>query len=129
MTTLVTGATGNTGRHVVTELLRRGEPVRALTRDPVAAAEKVPAEVELVAGTHHEPATLDTALDGAGRLHITVTTGLAEVGPELVRRAIAATPSDSATTVDDTVERVIGRPAPTFAQWVAEHAERFKISR
>ena len=27
MTTVVTGATGNTGRHVVAELLRRGERV------------------------------------------------------------------------------------------------------
>jgi uncharacterized protein YbjT (DUF2867 family) len=270
VTTLVTGATGNTGRHVVTELLRRGEPVRALTRDPIAAAKTLPAEVELVAGTHHEPATLGTALDGADRLHITVTTGLAEVGPELVQRAVAAgvrritlvwggwvgpveqavadsgvewtrlepqefmsntltwaesirsegvvrepydfpsalvheadigavaavalldeghaghaynltgpealtsreriallsrtihrdltfepitheqavdrlmatgvsradaeyvigwyaAPTDSSTTVDDTVERVIGRPARTFAQWVAEHAGRFTI--
>lgn len=51
MTTLVTGATGNTGRHVVTELVRRGEHVRALTRDPVAAARLFAPEVEVVAGT------------------------------------------------------------------------------
>ncbi|HTF52050.1 MAG TPA: NmrA family NAD(P)-binding protein [Pseudonocardia sp.] len=90
MTTLVTGATGNTGRHVVTELVRRGEPVRALTRNPVAAAGRFPAEVELVAGTHTAPESLDAALDGVSRLHITVTAGLAEVGPELVRRAVGA---------------------------------------
>jgi uncharacterized protein YbjT (DUF2867 family) len=268
MTTLVTGATGNTGRHVVTELVRRGEHVRALTRDPAAWAGRFPAGVELVTGTHTAPDRLDGALDGVSRLHITVTAGLAEVGPELVRRAVAAgvrritvlwggwvgpveqavadsgaewtrleaqefmsntltwaesiraegvvrepydhpsalvheadiaavaavallddghagraynltgpesltpreriailsraihrdiafeaitheqavgrlmatgvsradaeyvvgwyaTPSDSATTVDDTVERVTGRPARTFGQWVDEHAERF----
>jgi uncharacterized protein YbjT (DUF2867 family) len=90
VTTLVTGATGNTGRHVVTELVRRGERVRALTRDPIAAARRLPAEVELAAGTHVKPETLDGALDGVSRLHITVTSGLADVGPELVRRAIAA---------------------------------------
>ncbi|MEI5102620.1 NmrA family NAD(P)-binding protein [Streptomyces sp. PmtG] len=89
-TTLVTGATGNTGRHVVAELVRRGERVRALTRNPEAAAGILPAGVELVAGTHTAPDTLDAALDGVRRLHITVTAGLAEVGPELVKRAVDA---------------------------------------
>ncbi|MFB8398297.1 NmrA family NAD(P)-binding protein [Streptomyces yangpuensis] len=90
MTTLVTGATGNTGRHIVAELVRRGEAVRALTRDPAAAAGRLPAGVELVPGTHTAPAGLDAALAGATRLHITVTAGLAEAGPELVRRAVDA---------------------------------------
>ncbi|MFI7610244.1 NmrA family NAD(P)-binding protein [Nonomuraea terrae] len=90
MTTLVTGATGNTGRHVVAELVRRGERVRALTRNPAGAEGRFPAEVELVAGTHTEPEKLDAALDGVSRLHITVTAGLAEVAPELVRRAVGA---------------------------------------
>ncbi|UGQ11523.1 NmrA family NAD(P)-binding protein [Yinghuangia sp. ASG 101] len=90
MTTLVTGATGNTGRHVVAELVRRGERVRALTRNPAAAVGRFPAAVELTAGTHTEPEGLDAALDGVSRLHITVTAGLAEVGPELVRRAVDA---------------------------------------
>ncbi|MEU2035519.1 NmrA family NAD(P)-binding protein [Nocardia amamiensis] len=90
MTILVTGATGNTGRHVVAELLRRGRSVRALTRDPRRAATLLPEGAELVAGTHTEPGTLDAALDGATGLHITVTAGVAEAGPELVRRAVSA---------------------------------------
>jgi uncharacterized protein YbjT (DUF2867 family) len=90
MTTLVTGATGNTGRQVVAELLRRGEPVRALTRDPAAAAARLPAQADLVEGTHTAPDTLGPALDGVDRLHITVTAGLAEVGSELVERAVDA---------------------------------------
>lgn len=90
MTTLVTGATGNTGRHVVAELVRRGEHVRALTRDPRAAARRLPAGVELVAGTHNEPDTLDGALEGVDRLHLTVTAGTAEAGPRLVQRAVEA---------------------------------------
>jgi uncharacterized protein YbjT (DUF2867 family) len=88
VTTLVTGATGNTGRHVVAELVRRGERVRASTRNPAAAA--FPADVEIVAGTHTAPGELGSVLDGVDRLHITVTAGLAEVGPELVRRAVDA---------------------------------------
>jgi uncharacterized protein YbjT (DUF2867 family) len=90
VTTLVTGATGNTGRHVVAELVHRGERVRALTRNPGAAAGRFPAGVDLVAGTHTAPGTLGDALEGVDRLHITVTAGLAEVGPELVRRAVDA---------------------------------------
>lgn len=90
MTILVTGATGNTGHHVVAELVRRGQRVRALTRDPAAAAAKLPPGVELVTGTHTVPGTLDTALAGVSGLHITVTAGLADVGAELVRRAVDA---------------------------------------
>jgi len=90
VTTLVTGATGNTGKHVVTELVHRGERVRALTRNPAAAAGRFPDEVAVVGGTHTAPETLAAALDGVDRLHITVTAGLAEVGPELVRRAVDA---------------------------------------
>jgi uncharacterized protein YbjT (DUF2867 family) len=90
VTTLVTGATGNTGRHLVAELVRRGERVRALTRDPVGAAATLPGDVEIVAGTHTAPRDLDAALVGVSRLHITATAGLADVGPELVRRALDA---------------------------------------
>ncbi|MFD5247843.1 NmrA family NAD(P)-binding protein [Amycolatopsis sp. NPDC058340] len=88
MTVLVTGATGNTGRHVVAELVRHGEPVRALTRNPAEA--RLPAGVELVAGTHTAPETLTEALEGVTKLHITVTSGLADVGADLVKRAVDA---------------------------------------
>jgi uncharacterized protein YbjT (DUF2867 family) len=36
-TLLVTGSTGNVGRHVVSQLLRMGAAVRALTRNPDSA--------------------------------------------------------------------------------------------
>ncbi|WP_367130276.1 NmrA family NAD(P)-binding protein [Saccharothrix sp. HUAS TT1] len=90
MTILVTGATGNTGRHVVAELARRGQRVRALTRDPDAARRLLPSDVDVVRGTHTAPEALTDALDGVTHLHITVTAGLTEVGPELVRRAVDA---------------------------------------
>ncbi|MGW4832331.1 NmrA family NAD(P)-binding protein [Amycolatopsis japonica] len=88
MTVLVTGATGNTGRHVVAELLRCGERVRALTRNPAEA--RLPAGVELVEGTHTAPETLTEAWEGVTKLHITVTAGLADVGADLVKRAVDA---------------------------------------
>lgn len=90
MTTLVTGATGNTGRHVVRELVERGEKVKALTRDATAARKLLGPDVELVTGTHNAPQTLTEAWHGVDRLHVTVTDGLDEVGQELVDRAVAA---------------------------------------
>jgi len=42
---LITGATGNVGRHLVTELLGAGRKVRALTRDPATARLPEGAEV------------------------------------------------------------------------------------
>ncbi|RBO87379.1 Rossmann-fold NAD(P)-binding domain-containing protein [Nocardia puris] len=36
-----------------------------------------------------------------------------------------ADPPASASTPDGTVERILGRPARTFAEWVTEHKDRF----
>jgi uncharacterized protein YbjT (DUF2867 family) len=59
---LVTGATGNVGRHVVAELLKRGNAVRALVRDPAAA--RLPARVDAVRCDLSDPETLRPHLDG-----------------------------------------------------------------
>ncbi|PZG45244.1 NmrA family protein [Spongiactinospora gelatinilytica] len=64
MTILVTGATGTVGRIVVDRLLRAGQRVRALTRNPATAA--LPGGVELVAGDLGGAAG---ALDGVDRVH------------------------------------------------------------
>jgi hypothetical protein len=65
-----------------------------------------------------EPITHEQAVD---RL---VATGVSRADAEYVVGWYAA-PDDSFTTVVDTVEQVTGRPARTFGQWAAEHAERF----
>lgn len=36
-----------------------------------------------------------------------------------------ADPPESARTPDGTVERILGPPARTFAEWVTEHKNRF----
>ncbi|MFD3704152.1 NAD(P)H-binding protein [Nocardia sp. NPDC058658] len=58
---MVTGATGNTGRQVVRELVSRGEQVRAATPDAHSARALLGPEVELFTGTHNIPSTLDDA--------------------------------------------------------------------
>lgn len=59
---LVTGATGNVGRQVVSQLLGTGAAVRALARNPDSAG--LPGGVEVVRGDLSVPTTLDACLDG-----------------------------------------------------------------
>lgn len=57
----VTGATGNVGRHVVSELLATGAGVRVLTRNPEAAGP--PPEVDVVRGDLNAPLGLEKCFD------------------------------------------------------------------
>ncbi|WP_113704398.1 NAD(P)H-binding protein [Nonomuraea lactucae] len=59
-TILVTGPTGNVGKHVVSRLAEAGLAVRALVRDPSRA--RLPAGVEVVRGDLTAPETLEPAL-------------------------------------------------------------------
>ena len=54
---LVTAATGNVGRQVVSELIGAGARVRALTRNPDSAG--LPRELDVVRGDLSMPGTLD----------------------------------------------------------------------
>ncbi len=55
---LVAGATGGTGRHVVSGLSAAGYLVRALVRDPVRAGSVFSSAVQLAAGDVSSPSTL-----------------------------------------------------------------------
>jgi uncharacterized protein YbjT (DUF2867 family) len=68
MTTVVTGATGHVGRLVVEQLVRAGERVRAMTRNPDTA--RFPDGVEVVRGDLQQPRTLTAALADADRLYL-----------------------------------------------------------
>ncbi|MCP2165717.1 NAD(P)H-binding protein [Goodfellowiella coeruleoviolacea] len=65
---LVTGATGNVGRQVVSQLVAAGVPVRALTRDPDSAG--LPAGVDVVRGVQSDPAALAAHLAGVDRVFL-----------------------------------------------------------
>lgn len=91
MKVLVTGATGNVGRHVVEELVGKGVGVRAMTRDPERV--EFPEEVEVVAGDLSAPETLAAAMEGVDGLHLInfdageYGAAALETGEEVVARA------------------------------------------
>jgi uncharacterized protein YbjT (DUF2867 family) len=69
MTTLVIGARGGIGRHVLDQLLAAGEPVRASVRDHRAGAD-LPTAAEVVTADLTRPDTLRPALDGVRRVFL-----------------------------------------------------------
>ncbi|MFI6818927.1 NAD(P)H-binding protein [Nonomuraea sp. NPDC050328] len=84
MRILVTGATGNVGRHIVAQLHAAGHEVRALSRNPAKAG--LPAGVEVVAGDLTDISTLGPALEGVDAIHLITFGGDADLtnGPEIV---------------------------------------------
>lgn len=68
MRILVTGATGNVGRHLVTQLHEAGHAVRALTRNPENAV--FPPGVEAVAGDLSDTSTLGDAFRDIDAIHL-----------------------------------------------------------
>jgi len=91
MTTLVVGATGSIGRHVVAQALAQGHAVRALVRNP-AKATHLPREVTLFKGDVTRVQTLLDAVDGVDTIVLTLgTDGQRPVGAESVDYGIAQT--------------------------------------
>jgi uncharacterized protein YbjT (DUF2867 family) len=82
---LVTGATGNVGRQVVSQLLATDARVRAMARSPESAG--LPRQVEVVHGDLTVPATLDRCLDGVDAVFLMWQAPAAGVAPALERIA------------------------------------------
>ncbi|GIF70252.1 nucleotide-diphosphate-sugar epimerase [Asanoa ishikariensis] len=64
MTILVTGGTGNIGRHLVDHLHAGRAPFRVLARRPAAAAALLPPGTAIQPGDLNDPASLEKALSG-----------------------------------------------------------------
>ncbi len=62
MKALVAGATGQTGRRIVEQLLARDIAVKALVRDAAKAATELPADVEIAIGDVLKPETITSAI-------------------------------------------------------------------
>ena len=67
-TILVTGATGNTGSHLVGELRRCGESVRAFVRDVAKGRALLGEDVVLAVGDFGDASSVAAALDGVDRV-------------------------------------------------------------
>jgi uncharacterized protein YbjT (DUF2867 family) len=79
---MVTGATGNVGRQVVSQLLGTGVAVRALARNPDSAG--LPDGVEVVRGDLVDPDTLDACLDGVEAVFLVWPFLTAEAAPAIL---------------------------------------------
>jgi len=77
----VTGPTGGIGRHVLLALLEHDEPVRVVARNPDNLPAQVRERVEVVEGSHADPAVIDRALDGARALFWLVAGDLSAPSP------------------------------------------------
>ncbi|WEV28387.1 NAD(P)H-binding protein [Streptomyces sp. 71268] len=84
---VVTGATGNVGRSLVSQLVAEGQPVRGLTRDPDRAA--LPAGAEAVRADFADPAALAALFAGATGLFINLS-AVGEHTPAVLAAAIPA---------------------------------------
>ena len=72
-TILVTGATGQQGGSAARSLLRQGQKVRALTRNPSKAKELKKLGAEVVEGDLTDRASLDAALSGVKKVFLVTT--------------------------------------------------------
>jgi uncharacterized protein YbjT (DUF2867 family) len=85
---LITGATGNLGGQVLSQLMTAGAEVRALVRNPEAA--RFLRQVEVVRGDLTLPETLDACLDGVQSVFLVWTASPATAGAVLERIAKGA---------------------------------------
>lgn len=86
MTTLVLGATGTVGPHVVDALLAQRADVRVMARDVDAARQRLPSGVEIVAGDFTSEASVEAAMSGCDAVFLLTPHGpdMAEVQLALV---------------------------------------------
>jgi len=82
---LIIGATGRTGRQILSQLPATGVRVRALARNPHTAG--LPPHVDVVRGDLTLPETLDDCLDGVDAVFLVWTAPPATVAPALARIA------------------------------------------
>jgi uncharacterized protein YbjT (DUF2867 family) len=119
---LVTGATGNVGRELTSQLDRRGVRFRVLLRDPTRDA-RVPASAERALGDLSEPRTLAPAFEGVDRVFL-LTPG---IGTEHVTFAVdAARAAGVRHVVHLSSFNVLGDPMPAMGRW---HHEREEVVR
>lgn len=94
---LVTGPTGDVGRHVVSQLAAAGLGVRALVRDPSRV--RLPPRVEVAGGDLAAPATLEPALRGVETVFL--------IWPDRAAAAVEAVAETAVETIAKHARRIV----------------------
>jgi hypothetical protein len=102
--TLVMGASGHVGPHVVSALCARGGQDRVLVRDPVRALTLLPAGVELAEGDLQDQESVCVALDGVSAVFL-----LTPHGPSMAADQHRLIALDLKVTVFDTTPLQVGQ--------------------
>lgn len=105
MTTLVTGATGFVGSHLVPELCDQGRDVRALTRDKTRSRDQIDPRVSVVEGDVLDRESLDGVFEGVDVAYYLIHS--MGVGDEFERRDKRAAENFRDAASDAGVDRVI----------------------
>ena len=84
---LVVGGTRGTGLLIAQLLLKRGQRVRVLARDPVAAAARLDPAIEVIAGDITRPETLAAALENVDQIVFTAGARSGRYAPESLVKA------------------------------------------
>ena len=79
---VITTPTGQIGKQVLALLLDHHDPIRVIVRDPIRLDAGVRSRVEIVQGSHDDPAVLSRALDGADGLFWLVPPGFGDTNME-----------------------------------------------
>ncbi|WP_214105365.1 NAD(P)H-binding protein [Acrocarpospora catenulata] len=87
----IMGVTGHVGGAAARELLRRGEPVRAVVRDPAKGADWAAAGARVAVADFGHRETLAEALRGCAGAFVLLPTDVAAADPDAAHRAMADT--------------------------------------
>jgi uncharacterized protein YbjT (DUF2867 family) len=120
---LVTGATGNVGSELVSQLLDLNEPVRVLTRDPRKVAVWGD-RVECAVGSFEQPETLDAALTGVEQIFLMT----AEVGSAHVEAAMRAAAKADVRHVVYLSSTGVNHPNLSLGKWHQDREEAIRAS-
>jgi dihydroflavonol-4-reductase len=108
VTTLITGATGFVGSHLVRQLVSRGDPVRVLVRPTSPLGQLAALDVEVARGDLRDPAAVRAAVRGVRRVfHVGADYRLSVRDPNAVYETNVLGTHHVLASIDAGVERVV----------------------
>jgi len=124
---LVTGATGNVGAAVITELAEKGIPARAFVRDEQRARSVLGPAVELTLGGFEDAASIARALDGVDAVFLSSADQPNKVAYETAVIDAAREAGVAKIVKTSTVGAEMGSPLPPF-DWHGRIEDHLRVS-